>query len=401
MKVAMINSVSGYGSTGSICVDIAMELERQGNECFIAYGQISRGYHNEFKIGTKLENHLHNVGSRLFGKQGYFTKSGTKKLVDFLRSYNPDVIHLHNLHGNYLNLEILFEYLIEVQKPVVWTLHDCWAFTGKCAHYTDVGCYKWQTNCYSCPQVHKYPASILFDKSKEMYFDKKKWFTSLNNLTIIPVSKWLEGEVKKSFLNIFQLKQIYNWVDHDIFTPYYDIDKMSALGLNINKTIILSVSASWNSEDVKFKDAIALAAILPENMLLVLIGKLNSKQKLPNNVKNIPYIEGKNELAQVYSYAKVYVHLSTEDTFGKVIAEAMSCGTPAIVYNSTACPEIVDENSGFVVATRNVSEILSAITIIEKNTKERYSISCRNRVLQNFDIKKNVQTTLELYNEIS
>jgi glycosyltransferase involved in cell wall biosynthesis len=400
MKVVMINSVSGYGSTGSICVDIATELVLQGHDCFIAYGQISRGYQNEFKIGTKLENNLHNIGSRLFGKQGYFTKNGTKKLVDFLRSYNPDVIHLHNLHGNYLNLEILFEYLLQVQKPVVWTLHDCWAFTGKCAHYTDVNCYKWQTECNNCPQVRTYPASIFFDRSKLLFKDKKDRTLKLNNLHIITVSKWLEEQVNKSFLNRFQIETIYNWVDHSVFKETIDYDFAGKYAIDTSKFTIVLVSAAWNVSDVKWKDALKLAAVVATDIQILMIGKVELHKQLPSNIKHIPYLEEKEELAKAYSLADVYVHLSTEDSFGKVIAEALSCGLPAVVYNTTACSEIVDEYSGFVVSKRNITEILSAINIIKKNTKAHYSQSCRSRVLKNFDQKKNVQTTIDLYKKL-
>jgi putative colanic acid biosynthesis glycosyltransferase len=400
MKVLMINSVSGFGSTGSICVDIAEELERQGHECYIAYGQVSRGYSKGFKIGTKLENHLHNLGSRIVGKQGYFTQSGTKKLVAFIKDYDPDVIHLHNLHGNYLNLEILFTYLLQVQKPIVWTLHDCWAFTGKCAHYTDANCYKWQTECTNCPQLHTYPPSILFDYSKLMFNDKKEWITGLKNLQIVTVSHWLEAQVHKSFLNKFPVKTIYNWIDHTVFKETIDGSFALYKAIDPSKFTIVLVSASWHVTDVKWIDALKLAAIISKDMQILMIGKVSSPQLLPTNITHIPYLEGKEELVKAYSISDVYVHLSTEDTFGKVIAEALSCGTPAIVYNSTACLEIVDETCGIVVEKRNIEQLYRAIITVQKNTKSYYSLAARNRVKQNFDLKTNVQTTIELYQEM-
>lgn len=395
----MINSVSGYGSTGSICTDIASVLENQGHDCYIAYGQLTSLYKKSFKIGTVLENHLHNVQSRLFGKQGYYTKEGTKKLVDFIRDFNPDVIHLHNLHGNYLNLEILFDYLIEVQKPVVWTLHDCWAFTGKCSHYTDVQCYKWQTHCNHCPQVQKYPPSLFFDQSESMFSDKKKWFTALDNLTIIPVSQWLAAEVSSSFLNKYPVKKIYNWVDHSVFKPTLDPMFASTYNLDPHKFSVLLVSASWNKADVKFEDALKLASILPDEMQLILIGKVESKQMLPKNIVHIDYLNGNEALAKAYSFADVYVHLSTEDTFGKVIAEAMSCGTPAIVYNSTACPEIVGENCGYIVEKRDLKAVFQKIEIINKTGKGFYSEYCRDFVIDNFDFQENINRTISIYTE--
>jgi glycosyltransferase involved in cell wall biosynthesis len=401
MKVLMINSVSGFGSTGSICVDIAKELEMQGHECYIAYGQISRGYKNEFKVGTKLENHLHNLGSRLLGKQGYFTKHGTKKLVTFTKEYNPDVIHLHNLHGNYLNLEILFNFLSSFNKPIVWTLHDCWAFTGKCAYYTDAQCFKWQTECNTCPQLNTYPPSVFFDFSKEMYIDKKKWFTNISNTTIIPVSNWLAAEVKKSFLNIFSIQPIYNWVDHSIFKETIDHDFAKNYGLDSSKFIIILVSAGWDVSDGKWIDALKLAEIIDKDVQILMIGKVASPALLPNNIKHIPYLEGKEELAKAYSLADVYVHLSTEDTFGKVISEAMSCGTPAIVYSATACPEIVGEGCGYVVEKRNVLAIFEKVKEVQDLKKDYFSDYCRDHVIANYDLKTNIAETIKLYNKVS
>ncbi len=396
MKVLMVNTVSGFGSTGSICTDIASVLNKQGHECCIAYGQGTTTYKNSFKIGTKVENHIHNIGSRLYGKQGYFTKRGTQKFVEFIKGYNPDVIHLHNLHGNYLNLKVLFEYLIDVQKPVVWTLHDCWAFTGKCAHYTDVQCYKWQTQCNKCPQVKKYPTSLFFDQSQIMYEDKKKWFTALKNLTIIPVSHWLEGEVKKSFFKNNTIVPIYNWVDHSVFKSCKENVK-DQYGINTKKFIILGVSASWSSSNDRLNDFIALSKLISNDMQIVLVGKAANKKDIPSSIIHIPYVNGKDELAKLYSDANVYVHVSTEDTFGKVIAEALSCGTPAIVYNTTACPEIIGEGCGYVVEKRNTTQILDVIKKIKALSKEQYIGKCRQHVIENFDFNTNINSTIDNY----
>lgn len=394
----MINTVSGYGSTGSICVDIASVLEEKGHECYIAYGQGTTTYSKSFKIGTVLENHLHNIGSRLLGKQGYFTKSGTKKLVEFIIEYNPDIIHLHNLHGNYLNIEILFEFLASYTGSVVWTLHDCWAFTGKCAHYTDVQCFKWQTQCEKCPQVNKYPTSLFLDQSDIMYSDKKKWFNSIKNLTIIPVSNWLTNEVKKSFLKNHPIVNIYNWVNHSTFINDNE-DIKERYGIAKNKFIILGVSAGWNLSNNRLKDFIALSKIISKDMQIVLVGKAATKNDIPSSIIHIPYVDNANELAKLYSNSDVYVHLSTEDTFGKVIAEAMSCGTPAIVYNSTACPEIVGEGCGYVVEKRDINGIIEKIQIIKNQGKISYSLKCRSYVLENFDRITNINKTIGVYIE--
>jgi len=396
MKVLLINSVCGYGSTGSLCTDLAYALQKQGHECYIAYGQLSTDFENSFKIGSVLENHIHNVCSRITGKQGYFTKNGTRKLISYIETVNPDVIHLHNLHGNYLNLKILFNYLASANKPVVWTLHDCWAFTGKCAHYTDIGCYKWQTHCNHCPQLKKYPPSIIFDRSSVMFEDKKKWFTSIKNLTIVPVSNWLSGEVKQSFLAKYPIIPIYNWIDQTIFKPT-DLNIRKKFGIDENKSIILGVSAGWSANDYKLQEFIRLSQLIAEDIQIVLVGGKNKLESLPENMIHIPYVSSKTELAGIYTTAGVYVHLSVEDTFGKVIAEAMSCGTPAIVYNSTACPEIIGEGCGYVVEKGDIDGIVRNICRIKANGKTSYADQSISHVQDNFDINRNTTKTIELY----
>ena len=396
----MINSVSGFGSTGSICIDIARELENQGHECYIAFGQLSSGYKNGFKIGTKIENHLHNLGSRLIGKQGYFSQQGTKKLIKFIDNYNPDIIHLHNLHGNYLNLELLFVYLNKTQKPVVWTFHDCWPFTGKCAHYTDVACEKWKAVCNNCPQLHNYPPSLFFDHSKNMHIDKKKWFTSIENLTIITVSNWLKHQVEMSFFKDSKIKTIYNWVDQNVFKETLDEEFAIKYKLDKYKFTLILVSAYWLKNDNKWEDAKRLALLLDDRFQIILIGKVEKSIKIPKSINHIPYLNGKTELAKAYSFADVYIHLSTEDTFGKVIAESMSCGTPVVVYNSTACPEIIGNNCGFIVEKRNIGEVFLAIEEIRKLGKNLYSQNCIERVFKNYNNKTNINETINIYKSL-
>ncbi len=398
MKVLMINTVAGYGSTGSICEDIANVLEQQGHECYIAYGQLSTSYHKSFKIGTRIENHLHNVGSRLIGKQGYFSKKGTKHLISYIENIKPDVIHLHNLHGNYLNLQILFKFLKDYTGKIFWTFHDCWPFTGKCAHYTTVECYKWKTHCNMCPQVKAYPPSMFLDYSYSMFDDKKNFFLNVRNLKIITVSDWLRNQVEESFFKKTEVKRIYNWVDHNIFDIKNDYDQIKKYGINKELFHVICVSATWNKGDTKLEDFLKFAQKLSAECHVIMIGKVGEGILLPSNVIQIPYIHEKKDLAFLYSFANAYIHLSSEDTFGKVIAEALSCGTPAVVYNSTACPEIVDEKTGLVVEDRNVEEIAKAVLKIKNKEVKFIPNECRNRVLNYFDIKKNINETIDYYN---
>ncbi|MGL5704675.1 MAG: glycosyltransferase [Tannerellaceae bacterium] len=395
MRVLQINTVCGHGSTGRITLDIAKELEARGDECFIAYGQGSTDYNKSFKIGSYFENKFHNLGSRILGTQGYFSNNGTKSLISYILNTKPDVIHLHNLHGNYLNLEMLFEFLATLQIPIIWTLHDCWAFTAKCAHFTDVQCYKWQSHCCNCPQINAYPPSIFFDRSYSLFANKKKWVSRLFNLKIHTVSNWLAQQASLSMLGDYPITSIYNWVDHSKFR-YIDSELDKKYGFDNCKFSIVCVSAMWSKSMQRSIDLLKLASMLDIDMQLIVVGRLDN-MKLPDNIFHIDYVHGIEDMAEIYSFADVYVHLSTEDTFGLVIAEAMSCGTPVVVYESTACPELVVCGCGFVVPARNVEECFTAIKKIKTESKSMFSESCRNHVLSSFDKSRNIDQILQFY----
>ena len=396
MKVLLINSVCGFGSTGGTCVDIANFLESQGHECFIAYGQGTTTYKKSFKIGGKLENHWHNIYySRLLGKQGYGSHNGTKALISFIEKYNPHIIELHNLHGNYLNLNLLFEFLRNFKGKIQWTLHDCWAFTGKCAYFSDANCFKWQTSCHTCPQLKTYPPSLFLDQTEVLFRDKKEWIHNLPNLKVVTVSNWLNEQVQKSYLNKFPIHTIHNWINHEVFKPS-EIQK-NEFGLDTYKFIVLGVSAGFNSAKSKLQDFIALSKMFQEDMQLVLVGSLDRGTVIPSNIIHIKYVQGKENLAALFSLAQVYVHLSTEDTFGKVTAEAMCCGTPVVVYDATAMPEIVGEGCGYVVPPRDIKAVYESILEIKKLGKQSFSSRCREYAMAHYDLKTNIGKLIDLY----
>lgn len=402
IKILQVNTVSGIGSTGRNVIELGHKIEEVGFESYIAYGQGTSYGKNHFKIGGFLENHIHNLFSRVFGKQGYMTKSGTRKLIKFIEEIEPSIIHLGNLHGNYLNIEIFFQYLSKKNIPIVWSIHDCWAYTGKCAHYTEIGCYKWQIVCNKCPQVQKYPPSLFFDKSKVMFKDKKRLFTGVKNMVIVPVSDWLCNELKFSYFNKYPIKRIYNWIDLETFNlkaekcyNSYKIDK--------NKFIILGVSAGWSKSDIKMQDFIKLEKLISQysnEFQIVLLGEQKEKGCIPKTFIHIPYVENKRHLASIYASADVYVHLATEDTFGKVIAESMACGTPAIAYDSTVYPEVVKEGCGYIAKKRDVFDVFEKIKLIEKNGKEKYSNECFKLVSESYNYNKNSLEFIELYKSL-
>ena len=398
MKILQINSVCGYGSTGRNAVEIANELHKCGDQCYIAYGfGDDHGFPNAIKTGDRLDHYYHNIYSRVTGRQGYCSRNATIKLIQKIKAIDPDIIHLNNLHAHYLNLELFFKHLAETNKPVVWTLHDCWAFTGKCAHYTAIGCYKWQTHCNHCPQVRQYPPSLFLDYSEQAFTDKKRLFTSIKKLTIVPVSHWLASEVKKSFLSIYNIKTIYNWVDRNVFKPV-SADALREKYHLKNKFVILGVSSLW-IPGKGLKDFLSISQKIDHNSVIILVGSRNNIN-LPSNIISIPRTADVNELAQWYSLADVFINPSLEETFGKVTVEAMSCGTPAIVYNSTASPELIGAGCGYVIEPGNIENLLLAIANIKKTGKSNYTASCCTHVEKNFNKTQCIHEYKKVYQDL-
>ena len=372
MRVLQINSVCGVGSTGRIATDLYKVLEEQGHECLIAYGRgtAPEGI-NSYKIGTNLDNYLHVARTRILDQHGYGSKRPTIELVKKIKEYNPDVIHLHNLHGYYLNLEVLFNYLAESNKPVVWTLHDCWAFTGHCAYFDYVGCDKWKYECGNCPQKKTYPNSYGLDNSYQNFRKKKKLFTMLNNLTIITPSQWLANLVKESFLNKYPVQVINNGIDLNVFKPTQsDFRKKYHLE---DKRIILGVASVWGDRK-GLSTFIDLAKKLDDSYQIVLVG-VNEKQKklLPKNIIGISKTNNVKELAQIYTAADLFLNPTLEDNFPTTNLESLACGTPIITFNTGGSIESVDEYSGIVVEKEDLETVVKIIKeykFIRKNSEK-------------------------------
>jgi glycosyltransferase involved in cell wall biosynthesis len=395
VKVLQINSVCGIGSTGRIAADLYKVLEEQGHECFIAYGRgIAPEGIKTIKTGSDFSVNIHGVLSRITDKHGFYSTAATKKFIEQVKEYDPDVIHLHNIHGYYINIELLFHYLRETNKPVVWTLHDCWAFTGHCAHLDYVGCDKWKNGCNKCPQKGSYPSSLLFDNSKFNYLKKKKLFTSINNMSIVTPSKWLAGLVELSYLGKYPVKVINNGIDLDVFKPTpsnfrekYNLE---------DKFVILGVASGWVIRK-GLANFIELSKTLDDKYKIVLVG-LSAKQvnEIPQNIIGIIRTNNVKELAEIYTAADVFVNPSVEETMGLVTVEALACGTPTIVYNATAVPEMVDETCGLVVEKGNVEELVKAIAKCKNNNFSSDSCIERARL---YDKEQKAVEYINTYNE--
>lgn len=359
MKVLQINSVCGYGSTGRIAVDLYNSLKKNGNDCVIAYG---RGNAPEgikaIKIDNQFEVNWHVFLTRILDRHGYASKRATKKLIKQIEMYNPDIIHLHNIHGYYLNQELLFNYLKKRNKPVVWTLHDCWAFTGHCAYFDYEKCDKWKKGCSNCPLINSYPKSLFYDNSKKNYLMKKDLFNSCNNITLVTPSKWLANLIKQSFLH-HPVEVIYNGIDLQKFRPQTsNLRKEYKLE---NKFIILGVASKWE-ERKGINSFIKLSGKLDENYQIILIGVTEKDKKvLPSNIIAISRTDSIQQLAEFYTMADVFVNPTMEDNFPTTNLEALACGTPVITYNTGGSVECINENSGLIVESNSVEELVQKI----------------------------------------
>ncbi|WP_027364665.1 glycosyltransferase [Desulfotruncus alcoholivorax] len=398
MKVLQINSVCGFGSTGRIVTDIASKLRENNIESYIAYGrQTLIDNDNILKIGNKLDYYIHGGLTRLFDTHALLgSRTATKRFIEQIKSIDPDIIHIHNLHGYYINIIILFNYLKQTGKPVVWTLHDCWSFTGHCAYFSYVKCDKWIEGCHKCPQRTSYPASTFWDNSKRNYNIKKDLFTSLENMTIVTPSQWLADLVGKSFLSKYPVKVIHNGIDTDIFKPVDGKPVREKLKIG-NKFIILGVASIW-SKRKGLDYFIELSKIIDDDSIIVLVG-LDEKQieNLPLNIIGLKRTSNILELVQIYSAADVFVNPSVEETFGLVTAEALACGIPAIVFDSTPGSEIVIDDCGFVAEPGNIYDIKKFIDIIKRNGKGYYSEKCVRRVRNKFSKADRFDEYIELF----
>ncbi|MGE4588690.1 MAG: glycosyltransferase [Acidaminococcaceae bacterium] len=362
MRVLQINSVCGYGSTGRIATDLYKMLEKNGHECLIAYGRGNAPKAiNSYRIGTNFDNYVHAVKTRLFDLHGFGSKKATKEFIIKAKEYNPDVIHLHNIHGYFINMDLLFNYLKEVNKPVVWTLHDCWAFTGHCAYFDFEQCNKWKTCCQECTKHMSYPKSLIIDNSKYNYNKKKELFTGIAKMTIVTPSNWLANLVNLSFLKEYDVKVINNGIDLEVFNPKYKNIFRKKYDIE-DKFLILGVANMW--EDRKgFNYFLELSKVIDDESLIVLVGVDSDQLKLlPKNIIGIKRTNNTEELAEIYSTVDVFVNPTLEDNFPTTNLEALACGTPVITFNTGGSIESIDEKSGIIVEKGDFGELCKAIS---------------------------------------
>lgn len=397
MKIVQINATLGIGSTGRIVSELAEYIEKSGNTAISLFAQGQKENPSDRRIGCTAGQRAHLLASLFLGNQGFHSRLSTKRLVRYLSDIRPDIVHLHNLHSNYIHLPVLGNYLAQADIPTVITLHDCWFFTGKCCHYTASGCEKWQNGCGHCPRVHMDNKSLFFDKSAEMYQKKKRILGSIPRLAVVGVSDWITGEAKKSYLSSAKiLKTVYNGIDLQIFCQHSSsIKERFALSA---KKLILGVAAFWNP-DKGHDDFCRLAELLDDDYVILLVGQ-PPVSKRSEKILYIGAVSRPDELAHFYNAADIFVSLSREESFGKVIAEALACGTPVAAYDATAIGELVPSGCGALAAPGDVGEIVRIIQAVTSHEKESFSQNCVDFSRQ-FDRNLCGKKYLDIYQQLS
>jgi putative colanic acid biosynthesis glycosyltransferase len=399
LKVLQINTTVNSGSTGRIAEDIGQVLLSHGHESYIAYGRGSRPSKSHLiKIGTQKDVLLHGVTTALFDRHAFGSRSATIELIKQIDKIKPDLVALHNLHGYYINIEVLFEYLNRIQIPVVWTLFDCWAFTGHCTYFDDVSCERWIKGCFSCPKTRRYPTSYFVDNSKQNYERKKDIFNSPRNMTLIVHSKWLQQLVIESFLQAHDVKLIHSGVDLDVFRPVQDsVRKRYQIE---NTAVILGCASIWDRRK-GLEVFLELAETLPHDQRIILVGLSKRQiQNLPPNVIGIARTESIEELAALYSAANVFVNPTFQDNFPTTNLEALACGTPVVTFQTGGSPEAIDSKTGAIVPKGSFKNLSNAIQNVIKNGKASYSAHCRERAVRLFDKNERYKDYLNIFEKI-
>lgn len=389
-KLLQINVTANWGSTGKIAEDIGLLAIDAGWESWIAYGRgMPVSASNLIRIGNDFDMKLHGVQSRLLDNHGLASSNATKEFIRQIKEIKPDVIHLHNIHGYYLNYPLLFDFLRSWGGPVVWTLHDCWPFTGHCAYFMMSGCEKWRSGCHDCKSLRSYPASLLCDRSEKNYSLKRKLFTSLGDrLTLVPVSDYVGNYIKDSFFRNTRSVVIHNGIDTDVFKP-----------CAAKEELVLGVANVWEKRK-GLEDFFELRKLLPDSYRMLLVG-LSKKQlnMLPVGIEGLERTDGQAQLAQIYSSASVLVNPTYEDNYPTVNLESIACGTPVITYNTGGSPESVTKDTGFVVKRGDVNSVVNAILKFEKDGYPSIS-DCREYAEKYFNQKDCFKAYIDLYNHI-
>ena len=396
MKVLQINAVYGFKSTGVIVKDIGDTLVQNGDEAYFAYQTTNQNIENGYLIGNKIDWKLHALHARLFGKQGYASKGATRKFLNWIDKIQPDIVHFHNLHSNYINLNMLCNHLANKNIPVVITMHDCWYFTGKCTHYAAVKCDKWQESCGKCSLNKSEQPSFFFDVTKKVLKDKTEHLLKLKNLTFVGCSEWIANQARKSKLKSANIQVIYNGVDTSIFTPHENNIKKE-LGI-ANEFVIMGMADKWCAEQ-NYEIVKKLIDSQDKETKIIIVGCKEAQREYFaqfDNVIPLGYITDRNRLADIYAAADVFVNLTRADTLPTVNMESICCGTPVITFDCCGSPELVSEGCGYIVAEGDFNDLIFKIENI-KNIPLLFDVLEQQK---RFDKNECYKKYLEIYKSI-
>ncbi len=406
-KLLQINPVLRVStSTGRIMQEIGELAMRNGWESYIAYSRGRDGIKSctskLVPVGNKWSVAWHGVKTRLLDAHGLASSKATRQFIKRIEQIKPDVIHIHNIHGYFLNYRILFDYLSKCDIPVVWTVHDCWLYTGHCYYYSYIQCNRWQTGCHDCPQRREFPASLWHDRSEKNYEDKRKAFTSMpkDRLIIVPVSEWIKSEMQQSFFRGYDFRVIHNGINTEVFRVYDSQETRKKYGLG-NKHVLLGVASIWSKEK-GLDDFIQMAKLLHEDEVIVLVGiKPEEKKKLPAGIVGIARTENIRQLAALYATADAFINPTWQDNYPTVNMEAIACGTPVVTYRTGGSVEAVTEETGFVVEQGDVRGLLEAARRVEQQGKAYYQNQCREYALAHFKKEDRYADYIRLYDELT
>lgn len=407
-KIVQINPVLRTNtSTGRIMQEIGALAEKNGWKNYCAYSRGRDGMMNctteTIPVGNRISTALHGLATRLADRHGLASTRATRRFVEQLRDIDPDIVHIHNIHGYFLDYRVLFDYLSHSRAKVIWTVHDCWLFTGHCYYYSYVGCNRWQEECHDCPQRGAFPRSIFVDRSRRNFIDKRRAFTSLpvDRMTIIPVSEWMKDELSSSFLKDYPMQVIHNGIDTDVFSPRRNTSVRKALGISDDKKIILGLASIWSREK-GLDDFIAMSRLLADDEVIVLVGvDSDTARRLPASIHSIERTSDVGQLAELYSEATAFVNPTWQDNYPTVNLEAISCGTPVVTYRTGGSVESIDGTTGgAIVEQGDVQGLLSAVRQIASAGRYAFSDACRRFALDNFRKEERYDNYLELYDEL-